>query len=185
MRGARGPFPLRLGRNHGALPARIGLGVFDSDVHHRKGAAPVNVGGRAAGMAPVCPGHIAPPLRGAALTRQAGRADKHHRAGQAHLGRQLGVRFGVHRALGHGAVAGGLHKGGELVVAYFGAVHPEARHGHGTDGCFFGVDGVAQRQSTPRHPHPARVERICGLRRQRANQALLVGQLFSALRRPQ
>ena len=137
---ARGKFKLGLARQGLARPCRIALCISMHDMDDRVIGQIIN---RAVGpgrVAPIGPGHPAPPLRGVCCIH---RAVGHGENGGAWRGKawvHAGVMRGVRRGFGKGAIARCAHEIGELRVGYWRLVDPERRDLDAAQRRFFGVE---------------------------------------------
>ena len=86
---------------------------------------------------------------------QVHRADEYHSSGLLHIGRQVGVLLGVHRALGSGDVTGGLDKFCKLRVGDFSGIHPKARYVNAQARLLFRIYLVTRSKLSCRYPDHA------------------------------
>src|SRR5690348_6104819 len=108
-------------------------------------------------MAPVRAWDICPPLRRVAQVDWMGLPLEDERAGDEQA--RVGVRIerGIERTLGHGDVAGLLHKARELLVGDHILIHPEAIYRHRMLWRLFGIVLIRSHEKRPaRYPDHAR-----------------------------
>src|SRR5262249_5423305 len=128
---ARGEFPLRLGREFTAAPARIGERILVGDMHDGMIVLARNGAAGTGWLTPIGARHVLEALRDAAAAGDIGGLDEDHRAGNEQLLGHAGMRCRVETALGQSHVSRRRDEFAKLRVGHLVAIDPEAIDAHG------------------------------------------------------
>jgi len=155
---AGGELPLGFGGQRLAGPRGVGGSVLERDMHHRLAVAAFDAARRTFRVAPVRVGQIGPAAVDVVHVHATGGHEERRRTGREQGGIGAGIVGRIERALGDGAVAGGVDEGGELGVGDRVFVHPEAADRHPMDRRFLWVRLLgAHAERAARNPaHAAR-----------------------------
>jgi hypothetical protein len=159
----RRELPFRLGWQLPSGPACVRLNVLPGDVHDGMLREAPDLACRSPRMPPVRTRHIPPPVVVVATIDPMPGLDEHRGPWHEQVRRCGGVVGRARRTLGHGDVAGLLHKAPEAFVGHLEPVHPEAAHGHAVGGRLLRIVAVgAHQELATRNPDHVGVGRRAG-----------------------
>ena len=166
IRRPRRPFPFDLGRQATSGPPRIGLGIGQGDMNHRKEVPPVEVAAGSFGMAPGCTANEGPPGPGIAGIEPRTVEPEDRRTRLQRCRRHAGILGRIDRPLGDRDIAGLCNKTGEPSIGHLGRIDTEGRDRLMARRPLIGIDVVAHQEASGRH-----IDQLSRLIRRRGRRA--------------